>query len=196
VSAWDEPTPAFSNGTDFEIWSSRWCFECARDVNEDCPIVGLALSHEPTPQLVRNLETHETRCTEWQPRKRITESQRPVCFGSCGGFPVPEIECGGGQAGGTGGVDHGGDRADGGRAAAELIEQQQAAIQRARDVCEDKYVGPATTYGEGFQNGYNDALYRVLRALNGLCPICSGPIRETVGLVCQTCGTDYGASDE
>ena len=77
-----------------------------------------------------------------------------------------------------------------------MIEQQQAAIQRARDVCEDKYVGPATTYGEGFQNGYNDALYRVLRALNGLCPICSGPIRETVGLVCQTCGTDYGASDE
>lgn len=24
------------------------------------------------------------------------------------------------------------------------------------------------------------------------CPTCSGPIRETVGLVCQTCGTDYG----
>lgn len=24
------------------------------------------------------------------------------------------------------------------------------------------------------------------------CPTCSGPIRETVGMVCQTCGTDYG----
>jgi len=24
------------------------------------------------------------------------------------------------------------------------------------------------------------------------CPTCTGPIRETVGLVCQTCGTDYG----
>jgi len=23
------------------------------------------------------------------------------------------------------------------------------------------------------------------------CPTCSGPIRETVGMVCQTCGTDY-----
>lgn len=25
------------------------------------------------------------------------------------------------------------------------------------------------------------------------CPTCSGPIRETVGMVCQTCGTDYAA---
>lgn len=24
------------------------------------------------------------------------------------------------------------------------------------------------------------------------CPTCSGPQRETVGMVCQTCGTDYG----
>lgn len=24
------------------------------------------------------------------------------------------------------------------------------------------------------------------------CPTCEGPIRETVGLVCQTCGHDYG----
>lgn len=23
------------------------------------------------------------------------------------------------------------------------------------------------------------------------CPTCSGPIRETVGMVCQSCGTDY-----
>lgn len=25
------------------------------------------------------------------------------------------------------------------------------------------------------------------------CPTCSGPARETVGMVCQTCGTDYAA---
>jgi hypothetical protein len=24
------------------------------------------------------------------------------------------------------------------------------------------------------------------------CPTCSGPLRSTVGMVCQTCGTDYG----
>lgn len=28
------------------------------------------------------------------------------------------------------------------------------------------------------------------------CPTCSGPIRHTVGMVCQTCGTDYGATTE
>jgi hypothetical protein len=24
------------------------------------------------------------------------------------------------------------------------------------------------------------------------CPTCTGQTRETVGMVCQTCGTDYG----
>lgn len=28
------------------------------------------------------------------------------------------------------------------------------------------------------------------------CPTCSGPSRETVGMVCQTCGTDYGPSED
>lgn len=28
------------------------------------------------------------------------------------------------------------------------------------------------------------------------CPTCSGPIRETVGMVCQACGTDYAADVE
>lgn len=28
------------------------------------------------------------------------------------------------------------------------------------------------------------------------CPTCSGPIRETVGMICQTCGTDYGPPEE
>jgi hypothetical protein len=27
------------------------------------------------------------------------------------------------------------------------------------------------------------------------CPACTGPQRETVGMVCQTCGTDYAPSD-
>jgi len=27
------------------------------------------------------------------------------------------------------------------------------------------------------------------------CPTCSWPSRETVGMVCQTCGTDYGAPE-
>lgn len=28
------------------------------------------------------------------------------------------------------------------------------------------------------------------------CPTCRGENRETVGLVCQTCGTDYGTPDQ
>lgn len=28
------------------------------------------------------------------------------------------------------------------------------------------------------------------------CPTCMGPTRETVGMVCQTCGRDYGPPDE
>lgn len=28
------------------------------------------------------------------------------------------------------------------------------------------------------------------------CPTCSGPTRETVGMVCQTCGTDYAPQPE
>lgn len=28
------------------------------------------------------------------------------------------------------------------------------------------------------------------------CPTCSGSFRQTVGLVCQTCGTDYGRPAE
>jgi hypothetical protein len=42
----------------------------------------------------------------------------------------------------------------------------EATIARVREVCEDKYIGPPTEYGEGFQNGYNDALSQVLRALD------------------------------
>lgn len=28
------------------------------------------------------------------------------------------------------------------------------------------------------------------------CPTCTGPLRETVGMVCQTCGTDYGTQED
>lgn len=27
------------------------------------------------------------------------------------------------------------------------------------------------------------------------CPTCQGPNRQTVGMVCQTCGRDYGAGE-
>jgi len=38
---------------------------------------------------------------------------------------------------------------------------------------------------------YKADIQRLDLALAGNCPTCSGPQRETVGMVCQTCGTDY-----
>ena len=74
-------------------------------------------------------------------------------------------------------------------------EKAEAAIQRVRELCDNKQreveesdplFGPPLTL----------TVPDVLRALDVPCPTCSGPIRETVGLVCQTCGTDYGDSDD
>lgn len=47
------------------------------------------------------------------------------------------------------------------------LRADKAAIARVRKVCEDKYVGPPTEYGKGFEYGYNDALGMVERALDG-----------------------------
>ena len=75
----------------------------------------------------------------------------------------------------------------------DRAEKAEAAIARVRELCyprkewlsvrEYELLYPAVT-AEG-----------ILRALDGPCPTCRGPIRETVGLVCQTCGTDYGRLD-
>lgn len=53
------------------------------------------------------------------------------------------------------------------KAQADALAERDAAIERVRGVIADKYVGPPTEYGEGFQNGYNDALGVVERALDG-----------------------------
>lgn len=37
--------------------------------------------------------------------------------------------------------------------------------------------------------------YAAAALRGGPCPTCSGPVRETVGMVCQTCGTDYAGGD-
>lgn len=51
-----------------------------------------------------------------------------------------------------------------------------------------------TPTNTGVAYGYREAANRIRRALRAGCPTCSGPVRETVGMVCQTCGTDYGRS--
>lgn len=85
-------------------------------------------------------------------------------------------------------------------------EKADAAIQRVRELCErsravvrvgcrcctDECSG---TCGAGEPLAWDLDPADVLRALEDECPTCEGPIRETVGLVCQTCGTDYGDND-
>lgn len=55
--------------------------------------------------------------------------------------------------------------------------------------------------GEGirtFVQGLDPACPTCVRAnaVPAPCPTCSGPIRETVGMVCQTCGTDYAPAEQ
>jgi hypothetical protein len=40
-------------------------------------------------------------------------------------------------------------------------------------------------------NGDKALARRIAWLLTHTCPTCMGPSRETVGMVCQTCGTDY-----
>lgn len=62
---------AFSNGTDWEFFQGNNCFggpgkpECARDANEDCPLIMMALVGERTPVAwVR--DGFRTTCSEYQ----------------------------------------------------------------------------------------------------------------------------------
>ena len=88
-------------------------------------------------------------------------------------------------------------------------EQAEAAIQRVRNLhshgtdCGFCYAG---AHGLPQPEGHTSIVEvcdecdeswpcPTIRALDGPCPTCRGPIRETVGLVCQTCGTDYGRPD-
>lgn len=44
--------------------------------------------------------------------------------------------------------------------------------------------------GDPFQIEYAGGIRYAIGRL-AACPTCSGPRRETVGMVCRTCGTDY-----
>ena len=68
------------------------------------------------------------------------------------------------------------------------VERLTAAIQRVRELA-DTWMSDGAAWGP-----YSARC--ILDALDGGCPTCEGPIRETVGLVCQTCGTDYGAQGD
>ena len=70
------PGRAFSNGTEWEIWSGRWCDDCANDINEDCPLIALAMFGEVTPAEWVEIEplSRERRyeCIEFIPREEAS----------------------------------------------------------------------------------------------------------------------------
>ena len=73
--------------------------------------------------------------------------------------------------------------------------RELVAYCREREVYKgrDNEIGADTAYGD-----VADQLEELLAAhpaepAPAECPTCSGPSRETVGMVCQTCGTDYAA---
>jgi hypothetical protein len=60
---------AFSNSTSWEIWSYNWCQRCLNDINEDCPIVNVAMLGEKTPEEWVGAELHDYECTEFEPQE-------------------------------------------------------------------------------------------------------------------------------
>jgi hypothetical protein len=42
IDADAERRPAFSNGTEYEIWADEWCYRCRMDRDDGCPILTVA----------------------------------------------------------------------------------------------------------------------------------------------------------
>lgn len=44
--------PAFSNGTEWEMWSANYCDRCWHDRKQDCELIALGFAHLEVPQWV------------------------------------------------------------------------------------------------------------------------------------------------
>lgn len=64
---------AFSNGTEWEIWSGRWCETCSHDDESiGCPLVDLALLTDKTPAEWEEPKTGTDgryRCSQYAPAR-------------------------------------------------------------------------------------------------------------------------------
>lgn len=58
-------TVPFSNSTEWDIWSARWCNQCIHDVSEACPLV-LAAVCGRTPKEWTRTEVSDYTCSEFQ----------------------------------------------------------------------------------------------------------------------------------
>ena len=60
---------AFSNGYEWDCWSSKWCDTCINDINQACPIVSYAImGGQPTEWLpnVENSLYDKYTCTKYK----------------------------------------------------------------------------------------------------------------------------------
>jgi hypothetical protein len=79
------PGKAFSNGTQWEIWSYNWCERCKNNDEETelwCPIITVALLHEGTPAEWTEPEPDsgvlaDYVCTEFDERREGDDEPEP-----------------------------------------------------------------------------------------------------------------------
>lgn len=79
-----EAVPAFSNASEFDVWSDRWCATCVRDgdvdAGEGCPLLLVAFCGETPPEW-RPTGMGDYVCVAWTDdpsRAPCTERARPV----------------------------------------------------------------------------------------------------------------------
>lgn len=67
--------PAFSNGSEFDIWQANWCDRCWHDrearkgnFESGCELIALGLAHQSVPQWVETLPAEGwVRCLKFTP---------------------------------------------------------------------------------------------------------------------------------
>lgn len=69
---------AFSNGTEWDLWSECWCQRCTRDLKSNCPLILFAITEDRTPdewqvpQGARpDRHPHAYECSLFVPRQEI-----------------------------------------------------------------------------------------------------------------------------
>lgn len=69
ISLSARPQRAFSNGTSWEMWAYRWCDQCFNDINENCPLIAVAMMGDATPTEWVDSDAEVYECTEFEPRE-------------------------------------------------------------------------------------------------------------------------------
>lgn len=75
------PGQAFSNGSEWEIWSARWCGACVHDDEAEggdtyCPLITFAMVEPKTPAQWHDEDGDgRYRCAEYEPREGALDAR-------------------------------------------------------------------------------------------------------------------------